>query len=185
MYCIQDSMERSQKSSNNEITTTTKKREVMKVINITGLKKENAEKMVKALNNYLANLHVYYSNLRGYHWHVEGIHFFGMHSKLEELYNEAFSQIDEVAERILMLDGTPVRMFSDITALATLKEVGVTTDATAIVKDVLATIKSLIAQERELLALADELDDTTTDDLITGFLTGHEKQAWMFTALMK
>ena len=157
----------------------------MKVIDTTGLKKGNAEKMVKALNNYLANLHVYYSNLRGYHWHVEGIHFFGMHAKLEELYDETFAQIDEVAERILMLDGTPVRLFSDITALATIKEVGVTTDAKAIVTDVLASLKTLIAQERELLALADELEDSTSDDLITGFLSVREKQAWMFTAMMK
>lgn len=157
----------------------------MKVIDTTGLKKGNAEKMVKALNNYLANLHVYYSNLRGYHWHVEGIHFFGMHAKLEELYDETFAQIDEVAERILMLDGTPVRLFSDITALATIKEVGVTTDAKAIVTDLLASLKTLIAQERELLALADELEDSTSDDLITGFLSGREKQAWMFTAMMK
>ncbi len=157
----------------------------MKIIEITGIKSENAKKMVGALNAYLANLHVYYSNLRGFHWHVQGVTFFGMHAKLEELYDQVFEQIDAVAERVLMLDGIPTRRIEEIQGLATLRETGVITDATEITKQVLHSIKVLVEGERELLSLAGELNDDATADLITGFLTMHEKQAWMFTALLQ
>ncbi|WP_297717500.1 Dps family protein [uncultured Porphyromonas sp.] len=157
----------------------------MNVIDTTGIKEENAKKMVKALNGYLANLHVHYSNLRGFHWHIEGINFFGMHAKLEELYDEAFEQIDAVAERILMLDGTPVRIFSDIEKSATIKETEVVKDDKKIIKHLLDAFKILIEQEREIIALSDEIGDVTTNDLITGHLTAREKTTWMFTALTK
>ena len=49
----------------------------------------------------LADLQVFYSNLRGFHWNVKGHGFFVLHSKYEELYNDAAEKVDEVAERIL------------------------------------------------------------------------------------
>ena len=43
------------------------------------------------------------ANLRNFHWNVKGHGFFVLHSKYEELYNDAAEKVDEVAERILQL----------------------------------------------------------------------------------
>lgn len=157
----------------------------MNIIESTGIKSEDAKKLVESLNVYLANLHVHFMNLRGYHWHVEGISFFGLHAKLEELYDAVYEQVDSVAERILQLDGVPVRDYDEIRKLATIKQVGVVTDSKEIVKAYLEEQKVLVDLERKDIEQADELGDVVTSDMLTGYLAEHEKLAWMFTAFLK
>lgn len=124
-------------------------------------------------------------NLSGHHWHVQGIAFFGLHEKLEELYDKVFDQIDEVAERIIQLDGVPVRDYDEIRKLATIKQCGVVHDSNEIIKDYLQEQKVLVDLERKSIEEADELGDVVTSDMLTGYLAENEKLAWMFTAFLK
>ncbi|MDO5035590.1 MAG: Dps family protein [Porphyromonas sp.] len=156
----------------------------MKVTKYTNIKDSDAKKVNEILNVYLASLHVHYANLRTHHWHVKDSYFFVTHEQTEELYNEAFEQIDAVAERILMLDGNPVRKFAEIEKLSKVAEVEVTTDSVEIVKYILDTTKVLNELEREILDLTDEVGDITTNDLITGYLAGREKMAWMLVSFL-
>ena len=71
------------------------------------------EELVKNLNCLLSDLNVFYRKLQNYHWNVFGKDFFVVHEKLEELYNEINEQIDEIAEHILMLGGTPLGTMQD------------------------------------------------------------------------
>ena len=48
--------------------------------------------------------------------------FFVMHSKYEELYNDAAEKVDEVAERILQLGSNPESRFSAYLQSAELKK---------------------------------------------------------------
>ena len=76
----------------------------MNVLSITGIKAAAAAKVVKGLNQLLADFQVYYTNLRGYHWHVRGPQFFTLHEQFEKMYDGAAEHIDEIAERILQQD---------------------------------------------------------------------------------
>ncbi|MCK5456330.1 MAG: DNA starvation/stationary phase protection protein, partial [Melioribacteraceae bacterium] len=91
--------------------------------NIIGLEVENSNQVAEALNELLANHQIYYQNLRGFHWLILGKNFFQLHEKYEALYNEAADTIDEIAERILMLGGTPLHTFADYLDKANLKSV--------------------------------------------------------------
>lgn len=154
----------------------------MKTTDYTNLPAKSAKKMVDDLNVYLATLHVYYSNLRGFHWHVQGRSFFTLHVQLEKMYDTLVEEIDEVAERILQLDGVPVRIYSEVEKLSKLKQSEVIHSAPEIVKNVLDSYKVITKIERELIDTADELGDETTADQITGYLAAREKLAWMLTA---
>ena len=66
------------------------------------------KELEKKLNLYLANQLVDYVKKHNLHWNLKGSHFFTLHAKLEELYDEAGDILDEVAERILALGGNPV-----------------------------------------------------------------------------
>lgn len=69
--------------------------------------------MEKQLNQLLANLVVEYHKLQNFHWYIKGKDFFTVHAKLEELYDNINGAVDEVAEYILMIDGSPVASLKD------------------------------------------------------------------------
>ena len=71
------------------------------------------ENLVKNLNCLLSDLNVFYRKLQNYHWNVKGKDFFAMHLKLEEYYNEINEQIDEVAEKMLMIEVEPLGTMKD------------------------------------------------------------------------
>lgn len=74
------------------------------------------------LNLFLANLNVFYRKLQNYHWNIKGGDFFNVHAKLEELYNDVNNQVDEVAEHILIIDGSPLASMNDYLEITQIKE---------------------------------------------------------------
>ncbi len=141
-----------------------------------------ASKIVAALQTLLANFQVHYTNLRGFHWNIEGRPFFTLHSKFEELYDDAAEKIDEIAERILMLGGEPENKFSEYLKNATVSEVSGVSCADKAIEITLNTYAALIMEEREIAKLAESADDSTTVDLVSGYLKEQEKMVWMLTA---
>jgi len=77
------------------------------------LDEKEVKPVVDLLNDYLANYHIHYQKLRGCHWNIKGSNFFTLHVKFEELYTEAQTTIDEIAERVLTLGKPPHSRFAD------------------------------------------------------------------------
>jgi starvation-inducible DNA-binding protein len=130
----------------------------------------------------LADYQVFYTNLRGLHWHVKGKNFFVMHEQFENLYNNAAEKVDEIAERILMLDGIPVHNFSEYLKITGVKESGYVTDGDAGLKLVLDTYSHFIARERAILKLASEVGDESTVAMMSDYIKEQEKMVWMLVA---
>ncbi len=123
------------------------------MINNIGLDVEKSKKLVEELNDLLANYQIFYQNLRGFHWNIKGQKFFELHLKFEELYNDAVIKVDEIAERVLTLGGTPYHIMEDYIAHSEIKSVsseGIETDA---VTHVINNFSILIRKERKILAL--------------------------------
>lgn len=140
--------------------------------------------IVEQLNSLLANYHVFYTNVRGYHWNVRGSDFFTLHVKFEELYTALQIQIDEIAERILTLQGTPLHAYSDFLKISSIKEDKNVSDGVACVKGILTGLTMTIAKEREIIDLADEDDDQGTADQLTAYVQEQEKLVWMYNAYL-
>ncbi|MDY0083751.1 MAG: DNA starvation/stationary phase protection protein, partial [Ignavibacteriaceae bacterium] len=136
----------------------------------------------EALQHLLADYQVFYTNLRGLHWHVKGKNFFVMHEQFENLYNNAAEKVDEIAERILMLDGIPVHNFSEYLKITGVKESGYVTDGDAGLKLVLDTYSHFIARERAILKLASEVGDESTVAMMSDYIKEQEKMVWMLVA---
>ena len=79
----------------------------MKTLDYLHLNEKKVADVVSALHQLLADFQVHYTNLRGFHWDIKGHGFFVLHGKFEDMYNDAAEKVDEIAERILMLGGTP------------------------------------------------------------------------------
>lgn len=149
-----------------------------------GLEKSEAAPINERLNALLSSYHVFYQNVRGYHWNVKGEHFFSLHTKFEELYTELQLQIDEIAERILTLSGTPLHAYSDFTQHSSIKEDKNIFDGRECVEGLVSGLQELIEEQRSVIEAADEAGDEGTADLITGYVQAQEKLIWMYNAFL-
>lgn len=147
-----------------------------------GLDKSLSKKLADGLNSLLANYEIFYQSLRGLHWNIKGTHFFELHAKFEELYNDAQDKIDEIAERILTLGFSPLHTFEDYIQNAQVEVGRDITEAIPAVTLVVESLKTLVILERELLDTANELADEGTLTLLTDFITEQEKTLWMYNA---
>jgi len=154
----------------------------MKTLDYIGLDATATEKTVASLQQLLADFQVYYTNLRGFHWNIKGKAFFTLHAKFEEMYDDAAEKVDEIAERILMLGGTPANKFSDYLKVAKIKEVANVSCGKEAVEIILDSTKTLIASERAILAQAGEAGDESTVSQMNDYLAEQEKMVWMLVA---
>ena len=154
-------------------------------MNQIGLDKDYAVKMNEKLNAYLSNVQITYMNVRGYHWNIVGKQFYQLHEKFEDIYNTLNDMADEIAERILMLGGTPVHAFSKYINMASIKEKENISSAEATVKEVLNETLELLKNEREIVEFAADNGDEGTVSLISGFIEEQEKLIWMLNAMLK
>lgn len=151
-----------------------------------GLPKAETKKVAEHLDQHLADLHVLYTKLHNYHWNVEGSEFFTLHTHLEELYDATAVEIDEVAERILMIGHRPSASLSDYLNKTNLKEVkseGVS--GNAIAKELLADYGTLVAGLRAGVTAAQAANDEVSADMMIGSLSAYEKTIWMLDAYLK
>lgn len=153
--------------------------------NLIGIDFEKAQKLTVLLNQLLADYQIFYQNVRGFHWNVKGREFFELHLKFEELYNDAVLKIDEIAERILTLEGLPLHSFSDYLKTATLNEEKGISNGIDGVGIVVNNLSVLIGIEREILSLATEAEDEGTLSLMSDYITETEKTLWMLNAYLK
>lgn len=156
----------------------------MKNLNSIGLDYNKAKELTKKLNDLLANYSVFYQNTRGYHWNIKGEKFFELHLKFEELYNDLFVKIDEIAERILTLGHTPHHNYSDYVKSSKIEESVQVSDGIKAVSDILNSFQTIIILQRELLELSGEANDEGTNALMSDYIREQEKLVWMYASFL-
>ena len=157
----------------------------MSNLNSIGLDVDKSKKLAEKLNELLADYSIFYQNVRGYHWNIKGEKFFELHAKFQELYEDLFVKIDEVAERIRTLGHTPNHKFSIYKQDAKVKESTEVADGIKDVKDILESFRIIIILQRELLELSADADDEGTNALMSDYIREQEKLVWMYSAYLK
>ena len=149
-----------------------------------GLEKAELKEVIEKLNSVLSSYHVFYSNVRGYHWNVKGQHFFSLHEKFEELYTSLQVEIDEIAERILTLSGTPFHAYSDFAVHGKIAEDKNVHDGNQCVEGVVTGLQTLIEEQRTAVEVAEKAEDQGTADLLAEYIQQQEKLVWMYNAFL-
>lgn len=143
-----------------------------------------SEQLISSVNKQVANWTVLYTKLHNYHWYVKGSQFFTLHAKFEELYNEANTHIDELAERLLALEGKPVATLRESLEQATINEAEGRESAEEMVQSVVADFKTLTGELKEAMDLAAEVGDETTGDMLLAIHQSLEKHVWMLKSFL-
>lgn len=152
--------------------------------NLIGIEKVKADALIVELNDLLANYQMFYQNLRGFHWNIKGKEFFELHLKFEEFYNDAVIKVDEIAERILTLDGTPLHTFEDYINQSTIEVAKGLFDGKTSVNMVMANFSILLQKERLILNLAGDANDEGTVSLMSDYISQTEKILWMLKSYL-
>ncbi|MDD7913888.1 Dps family protein [Polaribacter ponticola] len=150
--------------------------------NILGLDKQETANLVLELNGLLSNFQIYYQNLRGLHWNIKGKNFFELHVKFEEFYTDSQVKIDDIAERILTLQGKPLHTFSDYLKNASVpigKDISNDVEG---VELVVSSLSELLKIERIILGISDDANDEGTNSMMSDFIAEQEKTIWMLNS---
>lgn len=140
--------------------------------------------VIDVLNKQVANWTVLYVKLHNYHWYVKGSHFFTLHMKFEELYDEASLHLDELAERILALKGNPVATMKECLNQSTLKEANGNETAEQMVSQLVKDFEALIGELVSGMEEAQAGNDETSADMLLQIHTSLEKHVWMLQSFL-
>jgi len=153
-------------------------------MNSIGLPKLESENVVAKLNILLATYSVHYMNARGFHWNIQGKEFFELHTKFEEIYDRLVIQIDEIAERILTLEGSPIHSFTDNLKFSKIPEYVNVKNGAQGLTHLVEGYKVILLLEREILELSGLIGDEGTASQMGDYIVQQEKDIWMYRAYL-
>lgn len=142
------------------------------------------KELINEMNVQVSTWSVLYTKLHNYHWYVKGHQFFTLHSKFEELYNEATAHMDEIAERILTLGGDPVATLKEHLELSVVKEASGTEKADEMVETIASDFDKTMDSLKKGMELAGQVGDDMTEDLLNATYQSIEKHQWMLNAFL-
>jgi starvation-inducible DNA-binding protein len=136
------------------------------------------------LNQLVSSWSVLYTKLHNYHWYVKGPSFFTLHEKFEELYNEAATHLDEIAERILTLGGQPVATLKEHLEISNVKEATGNESTNEMVEAVISDFEIVMKSLKSGMVEAAKEEDDMTEDLLNATYQSLDKHVWMLKAFL-
>ena len=147
----------------------------------TGFSAEDRAEVAAGLSRLLADTYAVYLKTHGYHWNVRGPYFASLHGLFMDQYNEEWTALDEIAERIRALGEFAPQTFGNLTAI---RDGNPESDWEAMVEELKRDNETVCRTAREIFPSAEKAGDQATLDLITQRFQAHEKHAWMLRSTL-
>jgi len=138
-----------------------------------------------SLNQVLADSYALMSLTHLAHWNVEGPGFFALHTAFQTQYEELFTAIDEIAERIRARGAYAIGGLGKLAQVARMREFGSLLSQANYVRALIAGNQKLIADAAQARDLAGEANDAESQDLMIARITLHQKTVWMLKSFLK
>ncbi|MCX8157021.1 MAG: DNA starvation/stationary phase protection protein [Verrucomicrobiae bacterium] len=141
--------------------------------------------LADSLNQVLADSYALMALTHAAHWNVEGPGFFALHTAFQTQYEELFTAIDEIAERIRALGAYAMSGLTAFARAAGMKEFSAPLSQEEYVRRLLEANRKLIADAEKARDLAGEANDMESQDLMIQRITLHQKTVWMLESFLK
>ena len=141
--------------------------------------------LTSSLNQVLADSYALMSLTHLAHWNVEGPGFFALHTAFQAQYEELFTAIDEIAERIRALDAYAIGGLGALAGAARMTEFASPLSQEDYVRALIAGNEKLVADAARARDLAGAANDAESQDLMIGRITLHQKTIWMLKSYLK
>ncbi len=149
------------------------------------LEEEASRQITSLLAILLADTYLVYVKTQNFHWNIRDPRFFSLHKFFEEQYQSLAAAIDEIAERIRMLDAKAPGSLNSFLELTRLDDAKDELSADAMLKALLQDHQNIIQWIRQEIEPTSKLGDEGTADLLVQRLRAHEKAAWMLKSHFK
>lgn len=152
-----------------------------------GLSDGERRKIAEGLSRFLADAYTLYLKTHNFHWNVTGPMFNTLHTMFETQYNEQWTALDGIAERIRALGFNAPGSYAEFARLSSIAEepLADTADWREMVRQLTVGNEAVCRTARKVLKGADEAGDDPSVDLLTQRLQTHEKYAWMLRSLLQ
>lgn len=150
-----------------------------------GIERKDRQAIAEGLSRALADTFTLYLQTHNYHWNVEGPMFNTLHIMFMEQYNELWTALDEIAERVRSLGFHAPGSYAAFSRLSSIQASEEQPDALEMVRRLVKGHEAVARTLRSVFAAAEEGEDEVTADLLTQRLQVHEKTAWMLRSLLK
>lgn len=147
--------------------------------------KELNKVVIGHLETLLADSYALMAQTHLAHWNVEGANFFGLHTAFQTQYEELFTAIDEIAERIRALGGYAPGGLGMLDAMSEIGGMERKLDAQGYLSHLAEYHQILINSAIKGRDAAGEAGDAETEDLFIARLQIHEKTLWMLKSASK
>ncbi len=123
-----------------------------------------------------------YPQLKVAHWNVRGGHFLPLHELFDAIAGRVLGHVDDLAERAVTLGGRAPGTARQVARGSRLTESPAVAEELALVAIVAERADPFTRGLRAARALADQLGDVDTEDLLTGMIRGLDKDGWFLRA---
>lgn len=138
--------------------------------------------LISKLSILLSDTYALYLKTQNYHWHVKGLQFKSLHELFETQYKELAEAVDSVAERIVIKGYSSPATFVEFERLKTIKDGRSDLDSNAMLSELAGDHDTLVGDLHVAMALAQNLSDEGTVNLLADRIEAHEKSSWMLKA---
>ena len=135
-----------------------------------------------ALDKILADSYILMLKTQNYHWNVVGENFKALHELFQTQYEDLFSAIDEIAERIRALGSKVEGSFEHFKKLSDFRNANKNFHSKDMIQDLLNDHELIAKILREAIKLAQSEGDELSADLFIQRAKIHEKNIWMLTS---
>lgn len=149
------------------------------------LNEEEFGTVAETLQRNLATTISLYLKFKKYHWDIRGRFFRDLHPAYDEFIDMIFPSIDEQAERLVALGGSPVAAPADLERYSVVVVPKETVrDARTQVADLVSDLSRVGKGYRDDSQTVEEANDMATTDMYNAYALTIDKIRWMLQAMM-
>ena len=150
-----------------------------------GIPEKKRTEIAQGLCKFLADTYTLYLKTHNFHWNVTGPMFQTLHLMFEQHYNELWTAVDLIAERIRALGTLAPGTYGEFSSLSSIPESTGSVKDTDMIRALVEGHEAVIRTARSIFPTAENAKDQVTMDLLTQRMQVHEKTAWMLRSLLQ
>ncbi|GEL14007.1 DNA-binding protein Dps [Lapidilactobacillus concavus DSM 17758] len=139
------------------------------------------------LNQLVADISQLTVNIHQIHWYMRGREFFRLHPLMDDYMDQLNEQLDEIAERLIAIGGSPystTQEFIDHTGLSEEPGEFGKYSLNEYMQRLTDQFKYLRDQYQKGMEISDSEKDWPTQDMLNGFKAAVDKNIWTLNAFL-